>query len=75
MIGLSEIFRLFQNGDPGQARLVDLQDQTLEKQIIVMEGKSILGIVVHPVVGIFRMRDAVVAVGGHNAIDFIRLKA
>jgi hypothetical protein len=40
-----------------------------------VDGKAILGIVVHPVVGIFRVGNAVVTVGGHNAIDFIRLES
>ena len=68
IIGLAKVLRLFQNRDPRQASLVDLKDEPLEEQIVVMERKSILCVVIGPVVGVPGMGFAVVAVGSRGAI-------
>lgn len=68
VIGLAEIISFSQDGDPGKSRLVDLEDQPFEQQVIVFEGKSILCVMIRLVERILRVRVAVVAVGGHRAI-------
>ena len=68
VVGLLEIIGLLENGDPRQARLVDFEDETLEEQVVIRQRKSVLGIVVYLVEGIFRVGVAVVAVGGHDVI-------
>lgn len=39
----------FQNGKPGQTRLVDLQHEPFEEGPVISNGKPVLGIVVRPV--------------------------
>lgn len=69
VIRLTEVFRLFQDGDPRQARLVDLQDETLKEQAIIFQRKSILVVVITLIEGVFGMRVAVVTIAGHNVLQ------
>lgn len=64
MIRLAEVICLFQNGDPGKPGLIDLQDETLEEQVIILQRESVLGIMVGYVEGIFWMRDTVITIAG-----------
>jgi hypothetical protein len=62
-VGLSERVPFLQDGEPGQARLVDLQDQPLEEKVVVPEGEAVLTVVVGPVPGVARGRSAVAGEG------------
>lgn len=64
VIRLSEMAGFFQNGDPGQARLIDLQYETFKEQVIILERKAILGIMIGSVKCIFWMRQAVITIAG-----------
>ncbi len=67
-IGFAEVICFLQDGDPRKPRLIDLKDEALEEQVVILERKPILRIVVHPVESIFGVGVAVVAVGGHSDI-------
>lgn len=64
-VGFAEVIRFFQDRDPRQPRLVDLEDQPLEEFVVAFQGESILSIVVVFVECIFRVGVAIVTVGGH----------
>src|SRR5205807_3884988 len=51
---------LFQNGQPRQAGLIDLQHQPLEQRVVVLDRKSVLAIVIRAVKGMAG-RDVAVA--------------
>lgn len=61
----------FQDGDPREACLVDLQEETLKEQVIVIEGKAILGVVIIWGENVAGMRDNVFTIGCHNLISKI----
>jgi hypothetical protein len=44
--GAEEIFFLFQDSRPGQAGLVDLQDEAGEQAVVIFDGKAIFVVVV-----------------------------
>lgn len=46
VVGAAKIIRLFEDGDPRQSRLVDLQHEALEEQVVVVKRESVLLIVV-----------------------------
>ena len=48
-IGGGETFTFLENGQPAQACLIDLQDQTLEQNGFITNRKSIFGIMIGPV--------------------------
>jgi hypothetical protein len=48
--------------------LIDLQNQALEKKVVILQGKAILGVVVEAVVRIFRMRKNVLTIAGHQGL-------
>src|SRR5215216_8027635 len=56
IIRVAKVFRFSQNSDPRKTCLVDLQNETFEERIIVLQWKSILCIVIGFVENIFRMR-------------------
>ena len=61
----------FASMSPDEARerlRLDLENQALEKQIVILERKPVFGIVIGPIKGVFRVRIAVVAVGGHTSM-------
>jgi hypothetical protein len=68
MIRLAKIFCLLQNGGPGKPGLIDLQDETLKKQVVVVQRKTILSVVVAFVIGIFGVGITIVAIGDHTNI-------
>lgn len=68
VIGAAEVIRFLEDGDPRQPRLVDLENKALEEQVVVVERKTVLGVVIGLVEGVFRMGEAVFAVGGHLPI-------
>ena len=51
----AEVFFLLEDGQPGKPGLIDLEDQPLKEQVVVMERKAILGIVIGFVENIFRV--------------------
>jgi hypothetical protein len=56
------VLTLAQDGEPGESRLIDLEDQSLEQAIVVRDGESVFGIVVGSVV---LVATGDFAVGGH----------
>lgn len=68
MIGFVEILSLPQDRDPGKSRLVDLEDETLEQQIVFLKRKAILRIVIGLIVCIFGVGATVITVGCHEVI-------
>src|SRR5215212_8587736 len=46
VICLVEVFGFSQNSDPGKTCLVDLENETFEERVIVLQWKSILRIVI-----------------------------
>ena len=46
VIGRPKTFPFFENRQPGQSGLIDLEDEALEQFVVALQGKSILGIVV-----------------------------
>ena len=69
IIRFSEILRFLEDGDPRQARLVDLEDEALEKFVVVLQGKAVLCVVILFIEGVFGVGIAIVAVGGHRSIS------
>ena len=67
-IGFTEVICPLQNQNPRQPRLIDLENQSFEEQVVVIERESVLGIVVNPVIRIFGMGITVVAISGHSCI-------
>jgi hypothetical protein len=49
VVGLEEVIPLLEDGQPGKARLVDLQHESAEEAIIVSDGKPVFQVVVGPV--------------------------
>ncbi|MBV6402804.1 MAG: hypothetical protein CNIPEHKO_03118 [Anaerolineales bacterium] len=45
-IGFAEVLRPLQNQNPRKPRLIDLEDQSLEEQVVVIERESVLGVMV-----------------------------
>ncbi len=70
-VRFAKVIRLLQDGDPRQTRLIDLKDEALEQFIIIVERKSVLGVVIISIECIFGMGDAVFAVGCHRLISMI----
>ncbi len=64
VVGPAERFALLEDGEPGEAGLVDLQHQPLEQRRVVVERKAVLVIVVGPVPLVAR-RDVAVR-GAHS---------
>ena len=48
----TKVFLLLQNGEPREPRLVDFQYQALEQRRVVLERKTVLGVVVGAVPGV-----------------------
>ena len=46
IIGSSEMSLFFQNRSPGEAGLIDFQNQTAEERIVLIYGKTIAGVVI-----------------------------
>jgi hypothetical protein len=68
VIRLTKVICFFQNGDPGKPGLIDFEDKALEEQVVIVERKPILGIVIVFVMGVFRVGIAIVAVSSHKGI-------
>ncbi len=68
MIGFMKMIGLLEDRDPRQTSLVDLEHKPLEEQVVIFERKSILGIVISRVEGIFGVGVAVITVRGHEDI-------
>ncbi len=68
IICLAEVIRLFQDGDPGKPGLVDLEDEAFEKQVIVRQWETVLGVMICSIENIFRVGIAVFAVSCHTVI-------
>lgn len=73
-IGFAEIVGFFQNGDPRESCLIDLEDEALEEQVVFADGKSISRIVVFLVVCVIRVGVDVIAVGDQGGILLARQK-
>jgi len=65
IIGGTKIAGFFQDRDPGKPGLVDLQNEAFKEQMVILEGKTILRIVINTIMSIFRMRIAIVTIRGH----------
>jgi hypothetical protein len=63
IVGAAESLALFQHQFPAQAGLVDFQQQPLEQPRFVLDGKSVLEIMVRPMDGV---PDRKIAVTGHG---------
>ena len=60
----TKIAGFFQNRDPGKPCLINLQNEALKEQMVILEGKTILRIVINTIMSIFRMRIAIVTIRG-----------
>src|SRR5262249_32858909 len=52
--------------EPTQARLIDLEDQTLEERRLVLDGKAILPLMIRPVPGI---AGGDIAIAAHRRLN------
>jgi hypothetical protein len=60
VVGSAERVPLLQDREPAEAGLVDLQDEALEEEVVILDGKAVFEIVIRPVE---RMAVGRVAVG------------
>ena len=49
LIGTAEIIRFLEYCEPGEASLINLEDEALEEQVIALEREAVLSVVVEPV--------------------------
>jgi hypothetical protein len=68
VIGFVKVLGFLQDRDPGKTCLVDLQDQSLEQQVVILEWKTVLCIVIRSIEYVFGVGVAIIAVGAHNDI-------
>ena len=61
----TKIAGFFQDRDPGKFGLINLQNEALKEQMVILERKPILRIVINTIMSIFRMRIAIVTVLGY----------
>ena len=69
VIGLAKVIGFLQDRNPGKPCLIDLKDKTFKEQVIILQRKSVFGVMVCPIKCVFGMGKAIIAIAGQCGLQ------